>query len=76
MNGIRLGMYDNLKNLVVTTNKSVKALSSIAFGGSVGFIGGFCGSPFNLVKTRLMLESNFLVGGDRYNYKGVKDAFV
>jgi hypothetical protein len=53
----------------------LKVAASLFNSGLVGFAGGFLGSPFNLVKTRLMLESNFLVGGDRYHYKGVFDAF-
>jgi hypothetical protein len=61
MNGIRLGMYDNLKTMTTPpSNPTTKAVISIIFSGLSGFTGGFFGSPFNQVKVRLMLASNFL----------------
>jgi len=75
MNGIRLGMYDNLKNHVAAlmVGRS-RYLSNALTSGLTGWVGGFLGSPFNLIKTRLMLQSPFLSSGDRYAYKGFIDA--
>ena len=67
MNGIRLGMYDNLKNMtsqIVQPSKRYRM--NMLCSGFVGFVGGFVGSPFNMIKTRIMLQSNFLENGNRY----------
>ena len=50
MNGIRLGMYDNVKKW--TGSGYFRNLGS---SGLLGFVGGYLGTPFNLIKTRLML---------------------
>jgi len=75
MNGIRLGMYDNIKKFLNFESKTFHLLSSMINGGFSGYVSGIISAPFNLVKTRIMLESNFLQNGDRYHYKGVRDAF-
>ena len=56
MNGIRLGMYDNIKGSMTSlVAHKYRALMNIVSSGLVGFVGGFLGSPFNLLKTRIML---------------------
>jgi len=67
-------MYETLKNLVKkrTSIKENNTPLNILQGGLSGFAGGFIGTPFQLVKTRIQSNS-FAVESPNYRYKGVRD---
>lgn len=80
LNGIRLGTYHNLKSELELNHYHHRMLIS-SFAGYISgyffwflrFYLRFLATPFNLIKTRLMLQSNFLKGGERYHYTGLFD---
>ncbi|OMJ13238.1 Mitochondrial oxaloacetate transport protein [Smittium culicis] len=83
LNGIRVGMYEPIKNgvsLALDTKNSKSPdtsllMVSILSGSIAGILGAFAGSPFYLVKTRLQSSSSFASVGTQHNYNGIVDAF-
>ena len=77
MNGIRLGLYETLKNLTknyTSLQENYTPLNIIKASLS-GFLGGYMGTPFQLIKTRIQSNSygdvNF-----KYQYTGVINGLV
>ncbi|CAG8725027.1 7042_t:CDS:2 [Dentiscutata erythropus] len=76
MNGSRLGLYDPIRNSLVSTfgASSTSLPISIVSGGLSGIIGAFVGSPFYLVKTRMQSFSTHMAVGHQHNYKNTFSA--
>ncbi|KAF0349248.1 mitochondrial oxaloacetate transport protein [Gigaspora margarita] len=76
MNGSRLGLYDPIRNSLVSTfgTSNTSLPISIVSGGLSGIIGAFLGSPFNLVKTRMQAFSTHMAIGHQHAYKNTFSA--
>ncbi|CAD8065409.1 unnamed protein product [Paramecium primaurelia] len=80
MNGLRFGSYEIVKDIaneqfhLYNSHGYVKVLSNIGISAGVGCFSAFVSSPFNMIKTRLMLQTKDLPCGNRYNYSGLIDA--
>ncbi|CAG8460720.1 4929_t:CDS:2 [Paraglomus occultum] len=70
MNGVRLGLYDPIRNSLVSAfNTSPNSMPiAIASGGSAGVIAATVGSPLFLVKTRMQSHSKHVAVGHQHNY--------
>ncbi|OLY85388.1 Mitochondrial oxaloacetate transport protein [Smittium mucronatum] len=84
LNGIRVGMYEPIKNgvsaaLAPRPGSSSQGpnmlMVSILSGSIAGVLGAYAGSPFYLVKTRLQSSSNFAQIGTQHNYPSMTAAF-
>ena len=69
MNGIRLGLYDELKRTIGGVIGDGNT-ANLAAGVGTGFAGNFTASPFFLVKTRQQSRSAAIAVGAQHEYTG------
>jgi solute carrier family 25 protein 34/35 len=77
MNGIRLGLYAPVKNVIgAEPDKPFYFIKNMIAGASTGILGAIAGSPWFMIKCRIQAQSTAVnTVGTQHSYLGMIDGF-
>jgi len=74
MNGIRLGSYDNIKEIINNTTNNNTFITNVVSGALAGSLAATVANPFEMTKTRFQAQGTSIKLAHSYQYTSVSSA--